>query len=66
MVGEGAASFHPWRRRCLQEWRERVFRLVKREIREIIKKSEENDYLNKIDGRIDKLMWELWIGGYVK
>ena len=30
------------------------------------KKSEENDYLNKIDGRIDKLMWELWIGGYVK
>ena len=38
MVGEGEASFHPWRRRCLQEWRERVFRLVKREIREIIKK----------------------------
>ena len=34
-----------------------MFILVERELREIIiKKSEENNYLNKIDGRIDKLM----------
>ena len=28
-------KFHPWRRQCLQEWRERerVFRWVKRELR---------------------------------
>ena len=38
VVGEGEASFHPWRWQCLQEWRERVLRFVKREIREIIKK----------------------------
>ena len=50
------------------EWRERVSNHEWRERIEINnnKKSEENDYLNKIDGRIDKLMWEFWIGGYVK
>ena len=40
--------------------------MVTRELREIIKKkSEENDYLNKID-RIDKLMLKFWISGYIK
>ena len=32
----------------------------------IIKKSEKNDYLNKIDGKIDKLMWVFCKNGHVK
>ena len=32
----------------------------------IIKKSEKNDYLNKIDGKIDKLMWVFCKNRHVK
>ena len=50
------------------EWRERVSNHEWRERIEINnnKKSEENDYLNKIDGRIDKLMWVFCKNGCVK
>ena len=48
-----------WIVACDREWRERI------EINNN-KKSEENDYLNKIDGRIDKLLWVFCKNGCVK
>ena len=47
-----------WIVACDHEWRERVSVGEWRKRAQINnKKSEENDYLNKIDGIIDKLMW---------
>ena len=46
--------------------RERESAYVKGVVERNNKKIEKIDYLNKIDGRIDGLMWSILRSGYVK